>query len=110
MAFKDDIDIPLCVTVALLVAIVIGIAAIGTEAGYNYVDRRKVYQRYDELQKDDNLVFYKTIKSSQLANIEKPSEDVKEGNAVVGKSLPIDQAIKLVANSKGNPPAVKYPQ
>ena len=110
MALKDDINIPLCVSVGVLVAVVVAIAVVATEAGYNYVDKRIVSARYEEIEtKRPELIYSTNILKDAKAELEKTGPRV-ENNVQVGQRLKIEDAIKLVAQSKGTAPAVKFPE
>ncbi len=110
MALKDDINIPLCVSVGLLVSVIVAIAAVATEAGYNYVDARIISAAYSDKETNrPELIYSHNILKEAHAELEKTGPVVVNG-ATVGQRLKIEDAIKLVARNKGNAPAVKFPE
>lgn len=110
MSLKDDINIPLCVSVGLLVGVIVAVAVVATEAGYNYVDKRNISARYErnETQRPE-LIFSHDIMEHDKAELQKTGPRV-ENNVEVGQRLTIEDAIKLVARNKGVAPAVKFPE
>jgi hypothetical protein len=105
MALKDDINVPLCVSVGVLVAVIVAVAVIATEAGYNYVDKRVIANRFEEIEtKRPELIYSHDILMQAKENLNKTGPVVENG-VTIGNAVPIDQAIKLVAQSKGAVPA-----
>jgi hypothetical protein len=104
MALKDDINVPLCVSVGLLVAVIVAIAVVSTEAGYNYVDNRIVSARYVDIEQNrPELIYSHNIVKDAKAELEKTGPRFENG-VQVGQRLKIEDAIKLVAQNKGAAP------
>lgn len=110
MAFKDDINIPLCVSVGLLVAVIVAISVVATEAGYNYVDKRIVSARYSDIETNrPELIYSHNIVKEAKEHIQTTGPRIENG-VQVGQRVKIEDAIRIVAQNKGTAPAVKFPE
>ncbi len=51
MSLRDDINIPLITVLGVVSGLLVAVAIVGTQAGYNYVTQAQLSRNYDEAEK-----------------------------------------------------------
>ena len=103
MAFRDDIDIPLVVSLGAATAAAVAVAVVATEAVFYRVEYRTLQSRYDDAERQGT--YAQNNWNPQVQAINKPGPvwiDDQQAFAEVS----IDQAIKVLAARQGKMPGV----
>ena len=113
MSLRDDINIPLITVLGVVSGLLVAVAIVGTQAGYNYVTQAQLARNYDEAEKSGLLSLGQKVwtpqreklNSSQIAwNLTPPAQ---EGEAPKKEfvHIGIDRAMQIMVETKGAGPA-----
>ena len=99
MAFKQEVNVPLIVTIGVVGFTLVGVLILGTEAWYD--SEAQAQYNYEADQYPNTWLI--GLKTDQLSNINAYRwVDQKQGIV----TIPIDDAIKIMVQTGGHPPAV----
>lgn len=113
MSLRDDINIPLITVLGITSGLLVAVAIVGTQAGYNYVTQAQLSRNYDEAEKSGLLSYSQKIWEPQRARLnsdevawnltppEKEGDQPKKEFVHIG----IEAAMDLMVQSKGANPA-----
>lgn len=112
MSLRDDINIPLITVLGITTGLLVAVAIIGTQAGYNYVTSAQLSRNYAEAEQSGLLTFGKNTWKPQHDALMNPVPawnlvpPAKEGDAPVKENVHIglDAAIKIMVDTKGAGP------
>ena len=99
MSLRDDINIPVVVTLGVVTGLIVAVAIVGTQAGYNYVTQAERARNYAQAEADGSLSLAKRVWQPQEAALNK-----RPGWANAEKTqqtLPLAEAKQLMISSKG---------
>ena len=100
MSLRDDINIPVVIVLGIVTGLIVAVAIIGTQAGYNYVSHAEVERNYREAEANGSLNLGKRVWAEQEAAMNDPAK----GWATTQKTavrMPIDRAEQLLIENKG---------
>lgn len=103
MAFRDDIDIPLVVSLGAATTMAVAVAVIATEAVFYRVEYRTLQKRYDDAEAQGT--YAQNAWKPQLEAINKPGPNWLDDRQEFAQ-VSIDQAIKVLAAREGRMPGV----
>jgi hypothetical protein len=113
MSLRDDINIPLITVLGITSGLLVAVAIVGTQAGYNYVTQAQLARNYDDAEKSGLLSLgQKTwqpqrdkLNSKEIAwNLtppEKEGEQPKKEFVHIG----LERAMEIMIETKGAGPA-----
>ena len=108
MSLRDDINIPLVVVLGLATGLIVTVAIIGTQAGYNYATASQLSSNYAEADARGQLRYGEAIWEPQRKSLDQAASWADANKASV--RLPIQDAMRIMIDSKGNPgPAAAAP-
>jgi|GEM_PF-2915820 len=102
MSLKDDINVPLIVSLGFSTAIVVVLSVIGTQALYFKVDHDLQQERFADLEAGTTM--------PRHVWVEQDAENQKYQWMSEGKTyahVPVDSAIKVLAKTKGKVPTTQ---
>jgi hypothetical protein len=95
MAMKNEVNIGLIITIGAASALLLLIVLVGAQAGFLYAENGELLRKWD-MSKNEAL---KTARDDQTAHIShKAVVDADKGIY----AIPINQAMEIVAQQKGN--------
>lgn len=97
---KEDINAPFIITTAIISAIVVVVVVIGTHAWFLYEQGKELNAKWDA-SPNATLV---SLNETQETNL-KATRWLDDGKSLA--SIPIDQAMKMVIDTKGKLPATQ---
>jgi hypothetical protein len=98
VAFKQEVNVPLIVTIGVVSCILVIVLIVGTEAWYDSEAQAEFNYEADQFPNTSLL----SLKAGQLANINSYHwVDQKKGIV----AIPIDDAIKIMVQTGGHPPS-----
>ncbi len=111
MSLRDDINIPLITVLGITSGLLVAVAIIGTQAGYNYVTQAQLARNYDEAEKNGLSLGQSTwqpqrdkLNSSEIAwNLTPPAtagEQPKKEVVHIG----LEKAMDIMVQTKGAGP------
>ena len=100
MAFKQGINIPMLVTTALVSILVLVVLIAGTEAWFN----ASMQQETDVKETMDNPSEFAVARAKQAQSLERVGWTDSSQKAV---TIPIEQAMQIMVQSKGNLPTTQ---
>jgi hypothetical protein len=107
VALKQEVNVPLIVTIGIVSTVVVIVLIIGTEAWYDSEAEAQFAQanaEYRDFQSPDlNHQTLLQLKQGQVANLNS-YRWVDKNKGIV--TMPIEDAIKLMVQTGGNPPQV----
>ena len=104
MSLRDDINVPVVIVLGLVTGLIVAVAIVGTQAGYNYVRHAELERNYDNAEANGTLSFGKQVWAPQEKALHDPEPkwmDVEK--TTVHQS--IDKAKQMFINAKGSMPA-----
>lgn len=69
MSLRDDINIPLITVLGVVSGLLVAVAIVGTQAGYNYVNHAQLERNFDDAEKSGLLFYAKGARETQRANL-----------------------------------------
>lgn len=102
MALKDDIDVPLIVSLGFSSTIVVALSVVGTQALYYKVEHDLTDQRYADLEASGTMP--RQVWVDQDADNHK-YQWMNEGKTYA--HVPVESAIKVLAKNKGKVPTTQ---
>ena len=108
MSLRDDINIPVVVVLGIATALIVAVAIIGTQAGYNYVTGVDLARNYKAAEDRGILHYGENIFAPQTESLhpEQPSWNSVDKSAV---KISIDRAKELMIESKGKAKSYQPP-
>ena len=100
MAIKQEVNVPLVVTIGIVSGILLLVLVIGVQAWYQSEEEAEEAQKAVEY--PNNALI--SLKTDQLANINTYRWVDKKGGVV---TIPIDLAMKIMVRSQGNFPSTE---
>ena len=112
MSLRDDINIPLITILGITSGLVVAVAIVGTQAGYNYVTQTQLSRNFDDADKQGLLSLGERTWKPQREKLEaiEPAWNLtpsaKEGDAPKKEFVHIglDRAMDLMVETKGAGP------
>jgi hypothetical protein len=99
MSLRDDINIPVVVVLGLVTGLIVAVAIVGTQAGYNYVTHAELERNYAEAEKDGTLSLGNRVFHQQDAALKKGGEWATTQKTQ--QTISIEDAKRLFIESKG---------
>lgn len=110
MSLRDDINIPLVCVLGLTTGLIVAVAIIGTQAGYNYAQQAEVARNYE----DPNPAVQAQLHYGE--HVWAPQRDALAKSASwndLNKTtvrIPLEDAKRIMIESNGKPPAAPTSQ
>ena len=110
MSLRDDINIPVITVLGITTGLIVAVAIVGTEAGYNYVTQVDLARNYESAEKRGILHYGENIFRAQAQALSRDVAWSDTNKTLV--SLPLDQPKQKMIDSKGKarpaqPPATQ---
>ena len=110
MSLRDDINIPVITVLGITTGLIVAVAIVGTEAGYNYVTQVDLARNYESAEKRGILHFGENVYRPQAQAMTRDVAWSDTNKTMV--SMPLDQARQMMIDSKGKarpaqPPATQ---
>jgi hypothetical protein len=99
MSLRDDINIPVVVVLGLVTGLIVAVAIVGTQAGYNYVTQAERDRAFANAEADGSLSLGKRVWRTQEEALAKPAAWANVEKTQ--QTLPLAEAKKLMIESKG---------
>lgn len=99
MSLRDDINIPVVVTLGLVTGLIVAVAIVGTQAGYNYVTHAELERNFDDAEKDGTLAYGKRVWAPQEAALKTGGKWATTQKTA--QTISLDDAKKMMIDSKG---------
>ena len=108
MSLRDDINVPVVVVLGLVTGLIVAVAIVGTQAGYNYVRAAELERNFDDAEKSGTLSLGKQVWAPQQAALD--STDLKWANVEkTSVHVSIDKAKQMFIDAKGVMPKEQTP-
>lgn len=109
MSLRDDINIPLITVLGVVSGLLVAVAIVGTQAGYNYVNQAQLARNYDDAEKSGLLSVGQKVWEPQREklNDSTPAWNLtppeKEGDAPKKEfvHIGIQRAMDIMVETKG---------
>lgn len=72
MSLRDDINVPVVVVLGVVTGLIVAVAIVGTQAGYNYVLHAELERNYTDAEKNGTLSLGKQVWAPQQAALDEP--------------------------------------
>ena len=105
MSLRDDINIPVVVVLGLVTGLIVAVAIVGTQAGYNYVTQAEHERNYLEAEASGTLNLGKHLWIPQSEAMAKKAAWANNEKSM--QTLPLERAKQLMIESKGAVVAAK---
>lgn len=99
MSLRDDINIPVVVTLGVVTGLIVAVAIVGTQAGYNFVTHAERERNFAEAEANGSLSLGKKVWAPQEKALENPASWANVEKTQ--QTLPLAEAKKLMIASKG---------
>lgn len=99
MSLRDDINIPVVVVLGLVTGLIVAVAIVGTQAGYNYVTHAERERNFATAEAAGTLNLGKRVWKTQDEALRAPS--AWANTEKTQQTLPIAEAKRLMIESKG---------
>jgi sterol desaturase/sphingolipid hydroxylase (fatty acid hydroxylase superfamily) len=101
MAMKQEVNVPLILTIGAVSVVLLVVIAVGASAWYLSEDQETRAEEFDQFPYQTAV----TLKDTQLTRITAPAHWVDANHTVA--AIPIDEAMHLVVTSGGNVPLAR---
>ena len=111
MSLRDDINIPVITVLGITTGLIVAVAIVGTQAGYNYVTQVDLARNYATAEERGILHFGQNVLNKQAEAMSAPQASWVDVEKTMVR-LPLDQAKQMMLQSKGKampaqPPATQ---
>ena len=101
MSLRDDINIPLIVVLGITTGLIVAVAIIGTQAGYNYVTLVDLARNYETSEERGILHFGENVWKPQTEALNASASWSNTEKTTV--RIPLEQARQMMIDAKGKP-------
>lgn len=106
MSLRDDINVPVVVVLGLVTGLIVAVAIVGTQAGYNYVRQAELERNFSTAEKNGTLSLGKQVWAPQQAALD--STEAKWTNVEkTSVHVSIDKAKQMFIEARGVVPKVQ---